>query len=689
VIHRHRRRIIWLYAIGFVLTAVLALPVFGELDGTDDFDDPSAEAVHARDAIQDATGVTASPDIIVLVRLPAPADSPRSQARIDGVERGLRDPSVARITRFGRDEDPAHSPLVSKDRLSTYLLASFKHPGGGNVNAIRRRLGALPYVSLGGGAFAVKQVGSQVSSDIARAELIVFPILFLLSLIVFRSAVSALLPLAVGGMSILAGFLVVRIVNQFNGMSPYALNLVNGVGLGLAIDYSLFMVSRFREELASGATTEEAVSRMMRSAGHTVAFSGVTVAAALAALLIFRQRFLYSMGVGGGACALLAAAVSLTLLPALLGVLGERVNAGGPKRWKDAIRSEALAERSGFWYRHSRRVMRHPGPVAVGAAALLVALGLPFTGIRFTGVDASVLPRSQSARVVDDALKTEFPPSDTAPILVYAHGAPAQVRDYVRRLPENTGAVALRGGGFRIDVVAPAPALGSAAKDLVRRVRAVPAPFPVAVGGQTAAFLDQQTSLRDHLPLGLAILAATTLIILFLMTGSVVLPVKALIMNLLTLSAAFGVLVLVFQDGHLQGLLGFRSQHAIESSQPVLLFAVAFGLSTDYGVFLLGRIKELHDAGFANQEAVALGLQRTGRIVTFAALLMMIAIGCFVTSKMIFIKQLGFGTAIAVGIDATIVRALLVPALMRLLGDWNWWAPRPLARLHRRVGFAA
>jgi RND superfamily putative drug exporter len=279
VIHRRRRRIIAGFAIGFVLTAILALPVFGELDSANDFDDPSAEAVHARDAIQDATGVTASPDIIVLVR---------RLDRVPSVERGLRDPSVARIAAGPR----------STDGRATYLLAWFKHPGGGNVNAIQRRLGQEPYVSLGGGAFAVEQVGNQVSSDIARAELIAFPILFLLSLIVFRSAVSALLPLAVGGTSILAGFLVVRIVNQFNGMSPYALNLVNGVGLGLAIDYSLFMVSRFREELANGATTEQAVSRMLRSAGHTVAFSGVTVAAALAALLIFRQRFLYSMGAG-------------------------------------------------------------------------------------------------------------------------------------------------------------------------------------------------------------------------------------------------------------------------------------------------------------------------------------------------------------------------------------------------------
>jgi RND superfamily putative drug exporter len=405
----------------------------------------------------------------------------------------------------------------------------------------------------------------------------------------------------------------------------------------------------------------------------------VTVACALAALIVFRQRFLYSMGVGDALCALTAALVSLTLLPALLGALGERVNAGGPRRWKEAIAREAAGEKSGFWYRHSRRVMRHPIPVATGAALLLLALGAPFLTIRFTGIDPSVLPSHQPARIVDDAIKTEFPPSESSPVYV-AFDAPAdQVRAYAAKLPRPVAPP--RVSESRIDLIAPGAPLSDQAKAFVRAVRAVPAPFERSVGGQTAGFLDQQRSLRAHLPSALAILASTTLIILFVMTRSVVLPVKALVMNLLSLCAAFGLMVVVFQDGNLEWLFGFRSQGAIESSQPVLLFAVAFGLSTDYGVFLLGRIKELHDAGLSNQEAVALGLQRTGRIVTFAAALMVIAIGCFVTASIIFIKQLGFGVAVAVLIDATIVRALLVPALMRLLGDWNWWLPRPLAKL--------
>lgn len=660
MIFRHRRAIAWSALVLVALAAAFALPVFGELGNEHDFDDPSAEAVAARAAVNRATGAEASPSLIALVRFDG------ARERIARVRDALRDPGVASVADGG----------ISRDGRSALLLATFKTDPAGARTRITEQLDGLPWVVLGGGAVAAPAVGDRVSADIARAELIAFPILFLLTLVVFRSAVSALLPLAVGATTILLSFLAIRVINaHVNPMSIYALNLINGLGLGLAIDYSLFMVSRFREELAAGRSREAALAATLRTAGHVVAFSAITVACALAALIVFRQRFLYSMGVGGALCALIAAGVSLTLLPALLGILGERVNAGGPKRWKEAIAREALAERSGFWYRHSRRVMRRPLPVAIGAAVLLIAMGAPFLSIKFTGIDPSVLPRSEPARVVEDAIRSDFPPSETSPVYV-AVPPGVDAGAYAARLP---GTARVSEG--RIDLIAPGAPLSEEAKAFVRAVRAVPAPFGVAVGGQTAAFIDQQASLRAHLPSALAILAATTLIILFVMTRSVVLPVKALIMNLLTLCAAFGLLVVVFQDGHLEWLFGFDSQGAIESSQPVLLFAVAFGLSTDYGVFLLGRIKELHDAGLSNEEAVALGLQRTGRIVTFAAALMVIAIGCFVTASIIFVKQLGFGVAVAVLIDATIVRALLVPALMRLLGEWNWWVPRPLARL--------
>jgi uncharacterized membrane protein YdfJ with MMPL/SSD domain len=670
-LYRRRRRLLWAWPAVVVAAAVLGLPVFGALGRGNDFDDPGSQSVHARDRITRATGADAAPDIVALVRLPAPADSRAGRARIGAVAARLRDPGVAAVIRYrpGGDRN-----LVSRDGRSTYLLATYRRGATGVTERLQKRLRG---VALGGGAIARQQVNAQVREDIARAELLAFPILFLLSLAVFRSVVAALLPLAVGGTTILVSFVLMRVANEINPMSIYALNLINGLGLGLGIDYSLFLVSRFREELAAGREGADALAATLTTAGRTVLFSAGTVAAAAAALLVFRQRFLYSMGVGGALCTLTGAAVALTLLPALLAVLGPRVNAGSLARWRRGIEHDAAGERSGFWYEHSWRVMRHAGPVAAGAAALLIALGIPFAHIRFTGVDASVLPPDRSARAVDDALRHEFPPAESAPIFISASAPPAQLRAYAARLARLPGVAAPpRVGPGRIDLLGQTPALGEPAKRLVRDVRAVHAPFPVAVGGQTAAFLDQLDSLRRHLPYALAILALTTLAILFAMTGSVVLPVKALVMNVLTLSAAFGLLVLVFQ----------RGGRGIDSSQPVLLFAIAFGLSTDYGVFLLGRIKELHDGGLENEEAVALGLQRTGRIVTFAALLFVIAIGSFLTSQIVFIRELGFGTAVAVLIDATIVRALLVPALMKLLGEWNWWAPRPLARLHARLG---
>lgn len=691
-----RRRLVLVASVVFVIFAgAIGGPVFGLLDSDGDFDDPAAEAVLAREDVARATGASATPDLLALVRLDAPADSPDGQAAIAAVARDLEVPGVADVQAYAGGGDRS---LVSEDGRSSYLVATFASGADDDavVERIEERVGDDDAVTLGGSVISQTEVGEQVSEDIARAELLAFPILFLLSLFVFRGVVAALLPLVVGALTILTSFLVMRLVNEVEPMSIFALNLITGLGLGLAIDYSLFIVSRFREELARGQGTADALSATMRSAGRTVLFSAVTVAAALAALLVFPLRFLYSMGVGGAVCALAAAAVSLTVLPAILAALGPRVNALSPQRWRGAIQREATGVSSGFWYRLSRAVMRRPVPVAVGATALLVALAIPATQLKFTGVDASVLPTEATARVVDTALVEEFPPNRTSPILIAARAprdAEAEVAAYAARLGRLPGVQAVPSvqpadGLWRIDLASEDTALSDRSKELVRDIREVEAPFGVRVGGQTAEFLDQQSSLAGSLPLAVLILATTTLVILFAMTGSVILPIKQLLMNVLSLGAAFGLLVLIFQEGNLEGLLDFTSQGALESSQPVLLFAVAFALSTDYGVFLLTRIKEEHDAGAPNEEAVALGLQRTGRIVTFAALLFAIAIGAFATSEIIFIKQLGVGTALAVLIDATIVRALLVPSLMRLLGDWNWWAPKPLARLHARFGLS-
>jgi RND superfamily putative drug exporter len=370
------------------------------------------------------------------------------------------------------------------------------------------------------------------------------------------------------------------------------------------------------------------------------------------------------------------------------------VNVLAPARLRQAADAEARHEQAGFWYRLSRFVMRRPARIAVTSAAFLIALGIPFLGIKFTTVDATVLPKDKPARMVDTALRTEFPPNRTDPVIL-AVNAPAaeagQVAVRVRNLPGVATVRPPRQVGrnlSEVDVIPRTTGLSNSTQQLVRNIRALDLPMGVAVTGTTAHFVDLKSSLTSHMALAFSLLAVTTFVILFLFTGSVILPLKALLMNVLTLSAAFGILVFVFQDGRLEGLLGYTSQGALDSSQPIVLFAVAFGLSTDYGVFLLSRIKEARDRGASDREAVAVGLQRTGRIVTAAAILFCVAIVAFTTSRIVFIKELGLGTALAVLLDATVVRALLVPSLMELLGRWNWWAPRPLRRLHARVGLA-
>ena len=681
-----------------VVAGVIGGPVAGVMKaGSDNFEDPASESVAARHALERASGASPEPDLIALVRPGAAVRSAKGEAPVRTVAaRVAADRGVARVVSFPATRDPA---LVSRDGRSTYVAAYFRGTSSDAKDDTAERLDARlkhqPEVKLGGPRLANTDVGDQVSADLARAELLAFPILFLLSLWVFRGLVAAALPPLLGGLSIVGTLLGLRITAQFTDLSVFALNLVTGAGLGLAIDYSLFIVSRYREELARVGPGAEAIRRTLATAGRTVAFSSLTVMAALASLLVFPQRFLYSMGIGGIIVAFLAALLALVALPAALALLGPRINSLAPARWQRAGEREARSESAGFWYRLSRAVMRRPLVVALATAALLVALGLPFLRVSFTGVDASVLPKRAIARQVSDSLTRDFPPHRTSPISIAVTVPPAagaELAAYTARVRALPGAAAVTPprpvgrGTWQLDVISRGAGLSETSRRLVRDVRSVQTPLHAQVAGETARFVDQQSSLGDHLVLAIALLAATTLLVLFALTGSVVLPIKTLVMNVLTLSAAFGVLVLVFQDGRFEDLLGYSSQGGLEATQPILLFVLAFALSTDYGVFLLTRIKEARDGGAGERESVAVGLQRTGRIITAAALLFCVAIGSFATSEMIFIKEVGLGTALAVAIDASLVRALLVPSLMALLGRWNWWAPRSLRRLHDRVG---
>ena len=704
-IYRRRRFIGIGAAVFFVLAILIGGSVAGHLAPYGN-DDPATESVRADDLIQSKGYRETS--VVVLFS----GDRVASQAmrsRVEGVEHQLRARhDVASVHGY---YDTGSRAFVSDNGRRTYLAVALRPTDDEKLqdaaNAITDDLSGEPGVKVGGNAVAQQQVNSQTESDLQRAELIAFPILFLLSLLFFRSLVAAALPLMVGGLAIVGTFLILRIASEIGSISIFALNLTTGLGLGLAIDYSLFMVSRYREELArrgvdgvgpAGRTQRwEALRATMRTAGRTVLFSSLTVAVALASLIVFPQRFLYSMGIGGASVALFAALVALVVLPAVLSLLGPRVNALSPAFLQRRAARDAKPMQAGFWYRLSRFVMRRPAPIAIASASLLIALGIPFLQIRFTSVDAQVLPASASARQVDTALRSDFPPFRDVPIQVVVDGGgPGAVTRVGSELRREPGVAAverpepLQGGVSVIDAVSKSPWISQASKETVNRVRDLPNPpgSNVMVSGATAHFVDFQSSLASHLPLALAIVVVATLVILFLMTGSVILPVKSLVMNALNLSAVFGILVLIFQDGNLEGLLGYTSQGALEQTMPILMFAVAFGLSTDYAVFLLSRIKEARDGGASDSEAVALGLERTGRIVTAAAALFAIAIGAFATSEIVFIKENGIGTALAVLIDASIIRALLVLSLMELLGKWNWWAPAPLRRLHARFGLA-
>jgi RND superfamily putative drug exporter len=651
--------------------------------------------VKAENRFEASTGRQIDPGVVALVSS-GNVGTAAARQRVNQVATELRaQPDVAQVQSFYTTHNSA---MVSRDRKSTYVLAYFKPLSDKALEnvaqQIENRFAGQRDVKLGGDAVVSAQANTQVGNDLAHAELLAFPFIFLLSLLFFRSLVASLLPPLLGGLAIVVTSFVLRIVASFVDVSEYALNFTVGLGLGLAIDYSLFIVSRYREESAKHGYGAQALTRTLQTAGRTVMFSSLTIAAALASLMVFPQSFLYSMGIAGAIVALTAATLALTVLPALLTVLGPRVNALAPKRLQRAAEREARPAERGFWYRLSHLVMRRPAQVAVTSAALLIALGIPFTQIKFIQTDARVLPSTAGARQVDTALRSHFPPNRTSPLEVVI-GAPAnsaqvsQLAARIGSLPD-VATVATQPAGTQNALIAVAPAhdpLSSQTEQLVRNVRAIKAPVYVGVAGETASFVDLEHSLGVHLPVVLAIVIGATLLVLFLFTGSVLLPVKAVLMNFLTVSAMFGILVLIFQDGHLQGLLSFHSEGALDATQPIFLFAVAFGLATDYGVFLLSRIREAREAGASNAESVAVGLERTGRIVTAAALLFAVAIGAFATSQLVFIKELGIGAALAVMIDASIIRALLVPSLMRLLGQANWWAPRPLRRLYERIGF--
>ena len=699
------------------------------------FDDPAAESVKAAATLRDTFG-TGDPNLVLLVTAArGDVDDPAvARAGQDLTRRLAAEPDLAQVASYWSTGAPS---LKSQDGRQALVLGRVTgdeqtlDERARQLTAAYRADGPEVRVQAGGQVQVYREVGDQVERDLARAEGVAVPITLLLLVVVFGSAVAGMLPLAVGGVAIVGTLLLLRLLGDLTDVSIYALNLTTALGLGLAIDYSLFIVSRYREELRAGREPADALLATMTTAGRTVLFSAATVAVSLLALLVFPLYFLRSFGYAGIAVVALAALGALVVLPALLAVLGRRVDrlrlpirrrarSTGAPPWgspdPSAAAGGAATSGGGLWHRLATGVMRRPLPIATAVVAFLLLLGTPFLGVRFGLPDDRVLPSSAGSRQVADALRSGFAADDASALAVVATGIgdPAARRqdidgyatalsrlDDVSRVDALTGSYAdgrrlqgptppsrrfAAGDGTWLSVVPSVGSNSARGEDLVARVRALPAPFGVQVTGPAAQLVDTKASLAAHLPAAAAIIATVTFLLLFLMTGSVVIPLKALVLNLLSLTAVYGAMVFVFQQGHLADVLGFTPTGTIDTSMPVLMFCIAFGLSMDYEVFLLSRIKEEHDRTGDTVAAVAVGLERSGRIVTAAAALLAIVFAAFATSQVSFLQLFGVGTALAVVVDATLIRALLVPAFMRLAGQANWWAPAPLRRLHRRVG---
>jgi len=698
-----------------VVAAVFGLGVFGSLSNGG-FDDPASESARSLVA-EHATFASHDADIVIIYSSPSiKVSDPAFRESVSNVISGLPKGSTQRVTSWYQTPLPT---LISGDQHATRVIISLSGTTQDEkatlFDQVRPHLDAKGLSTSVGGAWAVfRDVNKHVSADITRAEAISMPIVILLCLVFFGSVAAALMPAFVGVVAIFGAFALVRAITVGTEVSIFSINVITLIGMGLAIDYALFVVSRFREELAKYPGTERehvnaAITTTMATAGRTVLFSGLIVAASLASLLIFPQSFLRSMGYGGVAAVLVAMAAALTLLPALLAVLGPRIEAGRMP-WRRGVRAQERARLAragsdltamhGGWARLAHSVMRRPVAYVVVIAVALIALGTPFLSAKWGSIDERVLPINAPSRVAADLGTREFGGRTASANIVVEGASQSQLDAYIGRLGTVSGVQSAR----LIDQAAARPSgsgtaslvqvswLGNSqaekSQQLVRDLRTVhPGTGASAlVGGLSASAVDLVDSIGSRLPLMGVVVIAIMLVLLFVAFGSVVLPVKAVVMNALSLSASFGVVTWIFQEGHLSGPLGFTPTGYLDVTQPILMLAIIFGLSMDYEVFLLSRIREEWDRTGDNTTSVANGLQRSGRIITSAALLLAVVIGGFATSGIVLMKMIGVGMLVAVLIDATVVRALLVPATMRLLGTVNWWAPGPLRRWWERHG---
>jgi len=693
------------------------------------FENPSSESAKAADVLADQFHTGAPNVVLVVTARSGDVDDPAvvEAGRALTAELAAEPDATGVISYWSENNAP---PLRNEDGTRALVVGRLAIDEADRLNdrieELAPRLGRdddVVRVQVGGFAEVFREVGSTIEDDLARSEMIALPITLILLVLIFGSVVAATLPIVVGVLSIVGTFLVLQLLSGVTEVSIYSLNLTTMMGLGLAIDYSLFIITRYREELRGGYEPRPAIVRTLRTAGRTVVFTALTVAASLCATLVFPFTFLRSMAYAGVAVALLAGLFSLVVLPAILMALGHRVNA--LTLWRRSVNPPA----EGFWHRVATVVMRRPVPVATVVVIVLLLMGAPFLGLKLSTPDDRVLPASAESRQAHDVIREEFSSTEigTLSLVAASTGGATEsaIGDYASRLahlpsvsrvdtvtgtycgdglaeevgcrpgqlvlgPESSSRYAgfVAGDGAYLSVVPSVEPYSDAGEQLVHDLRSSDPPFPVQVTGLSAELVDSNDALFARLPWALAIIGAITVVLLFLMFGSLVIPLKAVALNLLSLTATFGAMVWIFQEGHLSGVLDFTATGGLAASMPILMFCVAFGLSMDYEVFLLSRIKEERDKGATNTASVAVGLERTGRLVTAAAVLMAVVFMAFATGGVSFIKLFGIGLTLAVLLDAFVIRGTLVPAFMRLAGEWNWWAPGPLRRFHDRFGIA-
>jgi RND superfamily putative drug exporter len=720
--------VVALAALLTVITAVFGIPVAAHLSAGG-FQDPGSESARAAQMLSEKFQQS-DQQLLFTVSHPAGAQSSAaSTVGTDIVTLLDASPTVLGVTSPWTSPPAAAAELLSTDGTTGLIMATMS--GGENkaqdyaADLAKQVVGDRDGVTVkaGGSSMIMKQINEQTMHDLIRMEVIAVPLSAVVLVWVFGGLAAAMLPLLVGVMAVLGAMSVLRLLTGFTEVSIFALNITTALGLALAIDYTLLIVSRYRDEISGGATPADALARTMSTAGRTVLFSAVTVALSLSALLLFPMYFLKSFAYSGVATVAFAAAAAVIVTPAAIVLLGDRLNALDLRRWlRRALgRPEPVAKpvEQIFWYRSTKAVMRRSVPIGAAIVALLVLLGTPFLRIEFGSPDDRVLPKSASAHQVGDQLREGFSSNLNNGLTVVIpdvqDATESELDRYaadLSRVPDITlvsapggtfvagnktgppsAPTAVAEGSAFLSIRSTAPLFSQASKVQLDRLHAVPEPAgrDALIAGGAQMNRDIVSAVTSRLPLVLGLICAITFVLLFLLTGSLVLPLKAIVLNVLSLSAAFGALVWVFQEGHL-GALGTTPTGTMEANIPVLMFCVAFGLSMDYEVFLLARIREfwLKSGGTRADadEAVALGLARTGRVVTAAALIMAIAFAALIAAQVSFMRIFGLGLTLAVIVDATLVRMALLPAFMQVMGKRNWWAPRPLARLHERIGIS-